>query len=123
MPARCSTAGMWTIQIPSTNPLRAKYAKIAPRARRSVTAANVSNIFMFEQLRRKRSQCSMWSVMDRHRQIVDAVRRTGQLSVTELASLTGTSEMTTRRDLEILAERGVLERYRGGARSLLLRGE
>jgi DeoR/GlpR family transcriptional regulator of sugar metabolism len=31
--------------------------------------------------------------------------------------------MTIRRDLEILAEQGVLERYRGGARSLLLRGE
>ncbi|MEV6373360.1 DeoR/GlpR family DNA-binding transcription regulator [Micromonospora musae] len=60
---------------------------------------------------------------DRHRQITDAVRQTGQLSVSELAELTGTSEMTIRRDLEILAEQGLLERYRGGARSLLLRGE
>lgn len=60
---------------------------------------------------------------DRHRQIIDAVGQTGQLSVAELAELTGTSEMTIRRDLEILAEQGVLERYRGGARSLLLRGE
>src|SRR6202007_1113089 len=33
------------------------------------------------------------------------------------------SEMTIRRDLEMLAEQGVLERFRGGARSLLLRGE
>jgi DeoR/GlpR family transcriptional regulator of sugar metabolism len=31
--------------------------------------------------------------------------------------------MTIRRDLETLADQGVLERYRGGARSLLLRGE
>ena len=31
--------------------------------------------------------------------------------------------MTIRRDLEVLAGQGVLERYRGGARSLLLRGE
>jgi DeoR/GlpR family transcriptional regulator of sugar metabolism len=61
--------------------------------------------------------------VDRHRQITDAVRQTGQLSVAELAELTSTSEMTVRRDLEILAEQGVLERYRGGARSLLLRGE
>jgi DeoR/GlpR family transcriptional regulator of sugar metabolism len=61
--------------------------------------------------------------MDRHRQIIDAVRQTGQLSVAELAELTSTSEMTVRRDLEILAEQGVLERYRGGARSVLLRGE
>jgi DeoR/GlpR family transcriptional regulator of sugar metabolism len=43
--------------------------------------------------------------------------------VAELAELTGTSEMTIRRDLETLAEQGLLERCRGGARSLLLRGE
>jgi DeoR/GlpR family transcriptional regulator of sugar metabolism len=61
--------------------------------------------------------------VDRHRQITDAVRQAGQRSVAELAELTGTSEMTIRRDLETLAEQGLLERCRGGARSLLLRGE
>lgn len=61
--------------------------------------------------------------MDRHRQITDAVRRAGRLSVAELAERTGTSEMTVRRDLELLAEQGLLERYRGGARSVLLRGD
>jgi DeoR/GlpR family transcriptional regulator of sugar metabolism len=60
---------------------------------------------------------------DRLRQISDAVRDSGQRSVAELAELTGASEMTIRRDLEVLADQGVLERYRGGARSLLLRGE
>ncbi|MFF8652747.1 DeoR/GlpR family DNA-binding transcription regulator [Streptomyces huasconensis] len=60
---------------------------------------------------------------DRLRQITDAVREAGRLGVAELAALTGTSEMTIRRDLEVLADQGVLERYRGGARSLLLRGE
>lgn len=60
---------------------------------------------------------------DRLRQITDAVRERGQLSVAELADRTGASEMTIRRDLEALADQGVLERYRGGARSLLLRGE
>ncbi|MFJ8207782.1 DeoR/GlpR family DNA-binding transcription regulator [Streptomyces sp. NPDC096033] len=60
---------------------------------------------------------------DRLRQITDAVRASGSRSVAELAELTGASEMTIRRDLEALAEQGVLERYRGGARSLLLRGE
>ncbi|MFG2138330.1 DeoR/GlpR family DNA-binding transcription regulator [Streptomyces sp. NPDC048650] len=59
---------------------------------------------------------------DRLRQITDAVREAGRLGVSELAALTGASEMTIRRDLEVLAEQGVLERYRGGARSLLLRG-
>ncbi|MDR3032496.1 MAG: DeoR/GlpR family DNA-binding transcription regulator [Kitasatospora sp.] len=60
---------------------------------------------------------------DRLRQITDAVREAGSLGVGELAGLTGASEMTIRRDLEVLAAQGVLERFRGGARSLLLRGE
>ncbi|HEY3479766.1 MAG TPA: DeoR/GlpR family DNA-binding transcription regulator, partial [Streptomyces sp.] len=60
---------------------------------------------------------------DRLRQITDAVRAAEELSVADLAALTGCSEMTIRRDLELLAAQGVLERFRGGARSLLLRGE
>ncbi|MFF2998180.1 DeoR/GlpR family DNA-binding transcription regulator [Streptomyces sp. NPDC057950] len=60
---------------------------------------------------------------ERLKKIADAVGETGRLSVAELAELTGASEMTIRRDLELLADQGVLERYRGGARSLLLRGE
>ncbi|MEV0372918.1 DeoR/GlpR family DNA-binding transcription regulator [Streptomyces sp. NPDC050636] len=60
---------------------------------------------------------------DRLRQITDAVREAGRIGVAELAGLTGASEMTIRRDLEVLADQGVLERYRGGARSLLLRGD
>jgi DeoR/GlpR family transcriptional regulator of sugar metabolism len=60
---------------------------------------------------------------ERLRKITEAVREAGRLSVAELAELTGASEMTIRRDLEALAEQGVIERYRGGARSLLLRGE
>lgn len=60
---------------------------------------------------------------ERLRQITEAVREAGRIGVAELAGLTGASEMTIRRDLELLADQGVLERYRGGARSLLLRGE
>ncbi|MFG3588841.1 DeoR/GlpR family DNA-binding transcription regulator [Streptomyces sp. NPDC047990] len=60
---------------------------------------------------------------DRLRQITEAVREAGRAGVAELAELTGASEMTIRRDLEVLAAQGVLERYRGGARSLLLRGD
>jgi len=60
---------------------------------------------------------------DRLRQITEAVREAGSIGVAELAGLTGASEMTIRRDLEVLSSQGVLERYRGGARSLLLRGE
>ncbi|WP_042395306.1 DeoR/GlpR family DNA-binding transcription regulator [Streptacidiphilus carbonis] len=60
---------------------------------------------------------------DRLRRITQAVQEAGTLGVAELAGLTGASEMTVRRDLDLLMSQGVLERYRGGARSLLLRGE
>jgi DeoR/GlpR family transcriptional regulator of sugar metabolism len=59
----------------------------------------------------------------RRRRITEAVRAAGSLAVAELAELTGVSEMTVRRDLDVLAEQGVLERSRGGARSRLLHGE
>lgn len=60
---------------------------------------------------------------DRHGLIAQAVRESGSATVQELAELTGASEMTIRRDLDTLAAQGVLERVRGGARTLLLRGE
>ncbi|MER7925495.1 DeoR/GlpR family DNA-binding transcription regulator [Streptomyces sp. NPDC096057] len=60
---------------------------------------------------------------DRHGTITQAVRESGRITVQELAALTGASEMTIRRDLDALAAQGVLERVRGGARTLLLRGE
>ncbi|CAM5488095.1 DeoR family transcriptional regulator OS=Streptomyces antimycoticus OX=68175 GN=fruR_1 PE=4 SV=1 [Streptomyces antimycoticus] len=60
---------------------------------------------------------------DRHGLIAKVVRDSGRATVQELAELTGASEMTIRRDLDTLAAQGVLERVRGGARTLLLRGE
>jgi DeoR family fructose operon transcriptional repressor len=59
---------------------------------------------------------------DRHRLIAQAVRQSGRATVPELAELTGASAMTIRRDLDTLAAHGALERVRGGARTLLLRG-
>ena len=60
---------------------------------------------------------------DRLKLITDTVRGSGQVSVADLAEITGASDMTIRRDLEVLAEQGMIERYRGGARSVTLRGE
>lgn len=60
---------------------------------------------------------------ERLRRITEAVREAGSAGVADLAALTGASEMTIRRDLDHLAAQGLLERYRGGARTLLLRGE
>jgi DeoR/GlpR family transcriptional regulator of sugar metabolism len=61
--------------------------------------------------------------MDRLRAIMDALRVSDTVSVTELAAEHGVSEMTIRRDLDDLARQGVVRRIRGGALSLLLRGE
>jgi len=63
------------------------------------------------------------STADRHRLIARTVKESGSATVPDLAELTGASEMTIRRDLDVLAAQGVLERVRGGARTLLLRGE
>jgi DeoR/GlpR family transcriptional regulator of sugar metabolism len=60
---------------------------------------------------------------DRHRRIAQAVKQAGSATVPDLVALTGASEMTIRRDLDFLAQQGVLERVRGGARTLLLRGQ
>ncbi|MBB1512471.1 DeoR/GlpR transcriptional regulator [Tessaracoccus sp. MC1627] len=52
----------------------------------------------------------------RHHEVVSLIRRSGALSVPELASRFGVSEATARRDLDQLAARGLVERVRGGAR-------
>ena len=60
---------------------------------------------------------------DRIRAIMNALRTSDSVSVAELALAYGVSEMTIRRDLDELAQQGVVRRVRGGALSLLLRGE
>jgi DeoR family transcriptional regulator, aga operon transcriptional repressor len=52
---------------------------------------------------------------ERHRAIVDFVNQNGRAVVRELAPRFGTSEITIRRDLEMLHERGLLYRTHGGA--------
>ncbi|MER7082282.1 transcriptional regulator, DeoR family [Saccharopolyspora kobensis] len=51
--------------------------------------------------------------------IVERLRLAERVTVAELAEATGCSEMTIRRDLDQLAEQGVLRRVRGGAVSFL----
>ncbi|WP_344967337.1 DeoR/GlpR family DNA-binding transcription regulator [Salinactinospora qingdaonensis] len=55
--------------------------------------------------------------------IVALLRETGEVAVAHLAERLGHSEMTIRRDLDQLAGQGVLRRVRGGAISLLPRGQ
>jgi DeoR/GlpR family transcriptional regulator of sugar metabolism len=59
----------------------------------------------------------------RHTGIVARLRREGRVDVAELSDELGTSEVTIRRDLDQLAEAGVLQRVHGGAVSLLMRGD
>ncbi len=61
--------------------------------------------------------------MERVRAIMNTLRTADSVSVAELAVEHGVSEMTIRRDLDELAQQGVVRRVRGGALSLLLRGE
>ena len=52
---------------------------------------------------------------ERHRLIVARLKDAAQVTVAELAAETGASEMTVRRDLDVLAAHGVLRRVHGGA--------
>ena len=47
----------------------------------------------------------------------------GRVDVATAAAEFGTAEMTVRRDLDVLVERGVARRVRGGAVNLMMRGE
>jgi DeoR/GlpR family transcriptional regulator of sugar metabolism len=51
----------------------------------------------------------------RHKLIVEEIRRQGAVRVSELTELLGVSEMTVRRDLDALAVAGLLEKVHGGA--------
>src|SRR5258708_37970084 len=67
----------------------------------------------------------MWSPSDaeegarmlaRHRQslILEDIRRTGSARVSDLTQRLGVSDMTIRRDLEVLARAGLIEKAHGG---------
>jgi DeoR family fructose operon transcriptional repressor len=53
--------------------------------------------------------------LDRLQRIEAEVRRAGRVKVVELAAQLEVSEMTIRRDLDMLTEQGVVQRIRGGA--------
>lgn len=52
---------------------------------------------------------------ERHAKITAALRRDGAVKVVELADVLGVSEMTIRRDLDLLDERELLRKVHGGA--------
>lgn len=56
-------------------------------------------------------------MLARHRQsvILEDVRRAGSVRVSELTQRLGVSDMTIRRDLEVLARSGLIEKVHGGA--------
>src|ERR1700729_1597531 len=60
---------------------------------------------------------------ERLSELVEVLRRDGRVDVATAAAEFGTAELTIRRDLDVLVERGVARRVRGGAVNLLMRGE
>jgi DeoR/GlpR family transcriptional regulator of sugar metabolism len=60
---------------------------------------------------------------ERVSRLVETLRRDGRVEVARAAAEFGAAEMTIRRDLDQLVERGVARRVRGGAVNLLMRGE
>ena len=57
----------------------------------------------------------------RRQHILAGVRTTGGVRVSELVEELGVSDMTIRRDIDVLAGRGLVARVHGGATSVLLR--
>jgi DeoR family fructose operon transcriptional repressor len=59
-----------------------------------------------------------WNIpADRHKHILDLIRKGNVVQVTELAAYFQVSELTIRRDLDQLAAKGLVERTHGGATS------
>lgn len=52
---------------------------------------------------------------ERWQKIIEILDQKGRISVTELATVFGISEMTVRRDLQRLHDKGLIERTHGGA--------
>lgn len=57
------------------------------------------------------------SNLERQDQILDLVKRRERVTVTEISERFSVSPATVRRDLETLSERGVIQRFHGGART------
>ena len=55
--------------------------------------------------------------------LVNELQAVGRVDVSAAAARLGTTQMTIRRDLDVLVQRGVARRVRGGAISLLARGD
>ena len=65
----------------------------------------------------QRTDATTGAVLARQRQayILDRVREDGGVRVAELVRDLGVSDMTIRRDMELLHERGLIEKVHGGA--------
>jgi DeoR/GlpR family transcriptional regulator of sugar metabolism len=73
---------------------------------------------VFEADRRGRNGAEAMLARQRQALILDRVREVGGVRVAELARELEVSDMTVRRDLEILHEQGLLEKVHGGATAI-----
>jgi DeoR/GlpR family transcriptional regulator of sugar metabolism len=67
---------------------------------------------------RRSASGSLMLARQRQAFILDRVREDGAVRVADLVRMLGVSDMTVRRDLEVLHDRGLLEKVHGGATSL-----
>jgi DeoR/GlpR family transcriptional regulator of sugar metabolism len=71
-----------------------------------------------EQAAKRSATGELMLARQRQAFILDRVREDGAVRVAELVRALGVSDMTVRRDLEVLHDRGLLEKVHGGATSL-----
>jgi DeoR/GlpR family transcriptional regulator of sugar metabolism len=72
-------------------------------------------------IHRKYGGIAIMDVRQRRRGLLDAMQRDGEIQVRHVAAELGCSEMTIRRDLDVLARDGVVRRVHGGAIQVQLR--
>src|SRR6266568_5908629 len=108
---------------PRRGGMAGKYIGSDMRARNRTRVANVS-LCADDAIRRRppvpgaiRGQGGEAAMLARHRQslILQAVRSDGSARVSDLTQRLGVSDMTIRRDLEVLARDGLVEKVHGGA--------
>lgn len=88
------------------------------RARRLPSVSNGPYPQMFEIVdfrQRLGNPVAMMLARQRHDLILDAVRRQGSVRVRELSELLNVSDMTVRRDLDLLATQRLVDKVHGGA--------
>src|SRR3977135_4221356 len=77
----------------------------------------VTSMIAIARMRSLRLTSAAMLAVERRRRIAEIIRSRGVVAVAEMAETLGTSEITLRRDLRVMAKEGLLARTPGGARA------